>query len=209
LDSRTEYEIGLGKNLQTSFYFNLSSKTKTISDGIQKSTKTENKISFSNEWKLKLWDPVADPIGLALYAEYGIGSNEYEVESKLIMDKKINNLTIAGNITHEIEFVPNYSNNELFWDKENKLDYNLAFGYALGNKFHLTQENNFKNVYLEKDLAHSALYSGVGFSYVQDNFWVNFTAMPQVKSFKGTTNGNLNLDEYEKVQLRLLFSYAF
>jgi len=38
---------------------------------------------------------------------------------------------------------------------------------------------------------------------------VNFTAMPQVKSFKGETNGSLNLNEYEKIQIRLLFSYAF
>ncbi|MCL4484478.1 MAG: hypothetical protein M1445_18015, partial [Bacteroidetes bacterium] len=74
---------------------------------------------------------------------------------------------------------------------------------------HLTQENNIKNIYAEKKLEHSALYSGLGFSYLRDNFWVNFTAMPQVKSFKGAIDSKLNLDEFEKVQFRLLFSYAF
>ena len=209
LDNRTEFEIGLGKNLQTSFYLNLTTATKTVTEGTQKSTETENEISFSNEWKLKLMDPVANPIGLALYTEFGIGWYEYDLEGKLIVDKRINNLTIAGNTTFEAEFVPVYINNELNWDKESKVDYNLAFGYAIGHGFHLTQENNFRNVYIEKNLVHSALYSGLGFSYIHDNFWVNFTAMPQVKSFKGETNGSLNLNEYEKIQIRLLFSYAF
>ena len=88
------------------------------------------------------------------------------------------------------------------------MDGNLAFGYALGRGLHLTQENSFKNVYVGNELEHSALYSGLGFSYLKGNFWVNFTAMPQIKSFKGSTDGGLNLNEYEKVQFRLLFSYA-
>ena len=209
LDNRTEYEVGLGGNLQTSFYLNLTTKTKTVMEGAQKSTETNYEIGFSNEWKLKLLDQVANPLGLALYGEYGISSNEYELEGKIIIDKKINNLTIAGNATYEAEFAPTYVNNQLNWEKEGKVDYNPAFGYALSHGFHITQENNFKNVYVEKELEHSALYSGLGFSYVRDNFWVNFTAMPQIKSFKGATNSKLNLNEYEKVQFRLLFSYAF
>ncbi len=209
LDNRTEFEIGLGSKLQTSFYLNLTSVTKTESEGGVKSTVTEHEISFSNEWKLKLMDPVANPVGLALYAEYGIGSSEYELESKIIIDKKINNLTIAGNLSYEAEFAPVYVNNKLNWEKESKVDYNLSIGYAIGSGFHLTQENNIKNVYVANQLEHSALYSGLGFSYIHDNFWVNFTVMPQVKSFKGATNSTLNLNEYEKIQCRLLFSHAF
>ncbi|MEK7719395.1 MAG: hypothetical protein AAB347_07275 [Bacteroidota bacterium] len=209
LDNRTEFEVGLGSNLQTSFYLNLTSITQTVMDGTQKSTYTKHEIGFSNEWKLKLTDPVANPIGLALYGEYGISSSEYELEGKIIIDKKINNLTIAGNATYEGEFAPTYVNNKLKWEKEGHVDFNLAFGYAIGHGFHLTQENNFRNVYVEKELEHSALYSGLGFSYVRENFWVNFTALPQIKSFKGATDNKLNLDKFEKVQFRLLFSYAF
>lgn len=209
LDNRTEFEIGLGHNLQTSFYLNLTTKTKTDDQSSSYSLETENEIGFSNEWKLKLLDPVAHPIGLALYAEYGLSSNEYELEGKLILDKKIDRLTIAGNMTYEAEYAPSYENKRLHWEKEQKISYNLAFGYNIGNGFHLTQENNFNNVYVERELEHNALYSGLGFSYLHENFWVNFTAMPQIVSLKGKTNGNLNLDEFERVQLRLLFSYAF
>ncbi len=209
LDNRTEFEVGLGSKLQTSFYLNLTSITQTVEEAAVKSNTTEHEISFSNEWKLKLMDPVANPIGLALYAEYGIGSSEYEFEGKLILDKKVNNLTIATNAVYEMEIAPEYVNNSSVWNKENKLDYYLAFGYALSPKFQLTMENAFRNVYVEKELEHSALFSGLGFSYVQDNFWLNFTVLPQIKSFKGATSSFLNLNEYEKIQFRLLFSYAF
>jgi hypothetical protein len=101
LDNRTEFEIGLGGKLQTSFYLNLTSQTKTNEEAAAKSLQTENEISFSNEWKLKLMDPVANPFGLALYGEYGIGSSELELEGKVILDKKINKLTIAANAVYE------------------------------------------------------------------------------------------------------------
>lgn len=209
LDNRTEFEIGLGGRLQTAFYLNLTSKTQTTEELGVKSINTENNISFSNEFKFKLLDPVANPVGMALYGEYGIGSNEYELEGKLILDKKFNNLTVAANAVYEMEFAPAYDANELNWEKENKLEFYLAFAYGLSQKFHITLENAFKNVYAEKEFEHSALFSGLGFSYMSDNFWVNFAMMPQLKSFRGETNNNLNLNEYEKVQLRLLFSYVF
>lgn len=208
-DHRSEYEIGLGSNLQTAFYLNLTSKTKTVTENSIKFLSTSNEIGFSNEWKLKLLDPVAHLVGLAVYAEFGISSNEYEVEGKIIVDKKIGDLTIAANGVYEQEFIPGFNNNELEWEKEKKIEGYLAFAYSLNPKFHFTIENALKNVFAEDIIAHSALYSGLGFSYVQDKFWVNFTVLPQVKSFKGETDNNLNLNEYEKVQLRLLFSYMF
>lgn len=208
-DNRTEYEIGLGGNLQTAFYLNLTSATKTVTENSVKSLSTSTEIGFSNEWKLKLLDPVAHPVGLALYAEVGISSTEYELEGKVIIDKKIGNLTVAANGVYEQAFIPAYSHSEFSWENERKIEGYLAFAYTLNPKFHLTFENALKNAYEENTIAHSALYSGLGFSYVQEKFWVNFTALPQVKSFKGQTDTNLNLNEYEKVQFRLLFSYMF
>lgn len=208
-DNRTEFEIGLGRNLQTAFYLNLSSKTSTVMDDTVKSLSTENEFGFSNEWKLKLLDPVAHAVGLALYAEVGIASNEFELEGKVILDKKIGHLTIAFNGVYEYEFAPYYKNNKLNWESEQKLDGLLAFAWSFGTRFHLTQENTFKNVLLDGELTHSALYSGLGMSYSQDKFWLNFTVLPQVASFKGSTNATLNLNEYEKIQFRLLFSYMF
>lgn len=209
LDNRSEFEIGLGKKLQTSFYLNLTSITNTIEENSAKALNTEHEISFSNEWKYKLLDPVADPLGMALYGEYGIGSNEYEMEGKLIIDKRIGDFTIAGNAVYELEIKPAIENDETVWEKESKNEYYLALGYSFSPKFHITMENAFKNVFEGGILHHSALYSGFGIACVQENFWINFTVLPQIASFKGETNSKLNLNEFEKVQLRLLFSYAF
>lgn len=209
IDNRTEFEIGLGKNLQTAFYLNLTSKTQTVELNASKSLETENEISFSNEWKYKILDPVAHPVGLALYGEYGIGSSEYELEGKLILDKKIKDFTLAANAVYELELKPGYDGDEKDWEKEIKNEYYLALGYSFSPKFHLTVENAFKNVFEDGTLLHSALYTGPGVSYAQENFWINFTVLPQVASFKGETSTNLNLNEFEKVQFRLLFSYVF
>ena len=210
LDNRTEFEVGLGHNLQTAFYLNLSSISQAYSIGGSKSLETTNEISFSNEWKLKLADPVANPVGIALYGEYGIGTKEYELEGKFILDKKLNNLTVASNLIYELELEAEPLANEIEWEKEHKADFNLSLAYSFSPTFALTMENTYRNVIKDGELEHSALFSGLGFSYAQDNFWINFTALPQVKSFKGQTGSDaLNLNEFEKLQLRLLFSYAF
>lgn len=208
-DNRTEYEIGLGNRLQTAFYLNLSSKTFTESDDAHTYLSTENEIGFSNEWKLKLLDPVAHPVGLALYAEVGIASNELELEGKLILDKKIDNLTIAFNGVYEQELAPFYQNSALDWEKEHKMEALLALAWTFNPHFSITQENTFRNVLEDENIAHSALYSGLGLSYCEDKFWLNFTVLPQIASFKGSTNANINLNEYEKIQFRVLFSYMF
>ncbi|HLP04321.1 MAG TPA: hypothetical protein VK152_02725 [Paludibacter sp.] len=210
LDHRTELEVGLGKNLQTAFYLNLTSKTKGVGSNGSYSLANENKISFSNEWKYKLMDPVANPFGLALYGEYGIGTNEYELEGKVIVDKKIGAVTLAANIIYEMELEPGYNGSEFELEaEEHKADFNFSTAYSLNRRFNLTMESAFRNVFTENGLEHSALYAGLGLSYVQDNFFINFSILPQLKSFRGNdANITLNLNEFEKIQCRLLLSYA-
>ena len=209
LDNRTEFEIGLGKNLQTAFYLNLTTKTQTVEEMSQKTLEKENSISISNEWKYKFSDPVADPLGFALYGEYGIGSDEYELEGKIILDKKLKDFFLAGNLIYELELEPGLEENETDWENEHKADMNIALAYSFNLDWHITTEHSFKNVFEEGNWEHSAIYSGLGFSHMMDNFWINFTAMPQIVSFKGETNSSLNLNEFEKIQFRLLFSYVF
>jgi hypothetical protein len=207
-DNRSEFEIGLGSKLQTSFYLNLTSISSSTDINSIKSIETEHEISFSNEWKLKLSDPVANPLGLALYFEYGIGSSEYDVEGKFIIDKRIRNLTFAVNVVYELEYAPFIEADHTDWARENKADFDLAFAWSLNPKFAVTLESTFRNVITEGEFEHSALYAGPGFSWVQNNFWLNFTILPQVASFKGQTGSSLNLNEFEKIQFRLIFSYV-
>src|SRR5437016_3949527 len=49
LDTRTEFEFGLGGNFQTSLYLNVSSELDAAGN-------SEQSFGFSNEWKYKLLD---------------------------------------------------------------------------------------------------------------------------------------------------------
>jgi len=201
LDQRLEFETGLGKGLQSSFYVNFSSKAEATGLSAAGEIETKNSLAFSNEWKLKLMDPVANLFGLALYGEYGIAADEFELEAKIIADKRIKKLTMAMNLSGEMEIEPE-------WEKETVLDLNLALAWSLSPRFSLTLENMYRTVYVNGIAGHKAIFAGPGFSMVNERFWVNFTILPQVLAFSNTTSGKLDLDEFERVQFRLLFSYA-
>src|SRR4051812_18031166 len=62
VDQRFELELGVGKNWQTAFYFNTSTEVSLGAFGLERSTS----IGFSNEWKWKMSDPVANKIGSGL-----------------------------------------------------------------------------------------------------------------------------------------------
>jgi len=100
-DQQMEVEFGLGKNWQTAFYLNrYQQRFSTSADG----TTTSNEIGFSNEWKVKLSDPVANKLGLALYGEWSLkGGDELELETKLILDKVIGKHLFAFNAVYEFE----------------------------------------------------------------------------------------------------------
>src|ERR1700694_3079125 len=65
-DQRLELEFGLGKKVQTAFYFNRFQNTSI--DSLGKNT-TTTEIGFSNEWKWKMSDPIENRVGSALYGE--------------------------------------------------------------------------------------------------------------------------------------------
>ena len=195
------------KNLQTAFYLNLSSITAGVDGPAGFQTEKENEISFSNEFKLKLKDPVADPFGLALYAEYGIGSSEYELEGKLIIDRKAGNFTLAGNAVFETEFKAESAPGETDWERESKPELYAALAWSAKPGFALSLESAWLNVAEDGELEHSSVFAGPGLSVARENFWVNLSVLPQIVSFTDNSGGPTDLDEFEKFQFRLLFSY--
>jgi hypothetical protein len=211
LDARAEFEIGLGKRLQTAFYLNYSSKAAgyMIGDTLA-AIENEGEFSFSNEWKYKFSDPVANAIGSALYGEVTVSATELELEAKMILDKRIGRVTQALNLSFEPEWAWAPSGAEITAGTEYKFEFSYAFGANLGKGFSLGAELLNPNVYTVADgWAHSAIYAGPTLSYSGDNFWINVTFMPQVAGLRGITPGQgLNLSEYERYQARVLFSYA-
>ena len=108
IDSRLEFEVGVGKNTQTAFYFNFSQDAKAVLNGADVTIEKSFDISFSNEWLHQFKNPVSDKIGVAAYGEFKIGLQEIELESKLILDKQINKFTTVGNIILEYEITKDF-----------------------------------------------------------------------------------------------------
>ncbi|NEW81652.1 MAG: hypothetical protein GZ094_04725 [Mariniphaga sp.] len=207
---RMEYEVGLGGKLQTSFYLNYRySKSIVEENGIQ-SLKNDVDYSFSNEWKLKLSDPVANRIGSALYFEYTLAPGETEIEGKIILDKQIGNFTHAFNLVGEYEFEkefkPDGTRIKTENERELKVELNYGLSYRIKNNLSVGVEAMNQNQIAESKWENSVLTLGPCISYSTNGFWVNLTVMPQIANLKG---GGLELNEHERLQTRLIFSYVF
>ena len=208
LDQRTEFEIGLANNLQTSFYLNTEWKVFDDNGTTAGGNSTSSVgVSFSNEWKLKLAYRVADPMGFALYGEWTLGLSETELEGKLILDKQVGPLLLAFNVVGEQEWETELVNGVEETTKEFKLQLVGGVSYDVTRAFALGLEARNVNTYLNGDLAISTLFAGPAVSYTAETWWATLTFLPQVTAFKGATDGGLNLNDHEKFETRLLFSF--
>ncbi|RPI00615.1 MAG: hypothetical protein EHM64_16915 [Ignavibacteriae bacterium] len=208
LDQRVEYEFGVINNLMGSIYLN-SSWYAQDSTGVKMNgaDMTGQAISISSEWKYKLMDRVADLFGLALYGEATLGLHEDELEGKILFDKQFRSILLAFNGVVEQEWETEMDNGIAQTEEELSLEFDLGASYQATPSFSFGFEMRNHNVIKDGDIEHSAFFAGPVVSYAAENWWATFTVLPQIASLKGSTTGNLDLHEYEKVEARLLFSF--
>ena len=218
---RIEFELGLGKKLQTSFYLNINTssayaigkKLELINSVVTEQNDTSiisgTDFSFSNEWKYKISDPVGNFIGSALYAEIGLGTKETELEVKLILDKQFGKFTTALNLVGVYGIGKELIDNKVKDETEFAAEINYGLSYKLGSHVHLGVEANSLNGFNDGKIETSVLYAGPVLSVAGDRFWINLTVFPQISALKGATDGGLDLINHSKLDTRLLFSYAF
>lgn len=210
IQNRVEYEVGLGSNLQTSFYLN--SKQKAFFDSASgEIIMNATEISVSNEWKYKFSDPLANKIGFAGYAEFTVATDELEIELKAIFDKKIGRTLHAVNITFEPEWETTAIDGKKATRTALKYDFNYAFSYNINKNWNIGAEAINRNVYIKDDnFTHSALFAGPTLGYNIDKFWINLSFSPQVAGLNNPNHASgLNLDEFTKIDSRIIFSYSF
>jgi hypothetical protein len=222
-DNRIEFEVGLGSRLQTAFYLNIGTASvkqlsyESTASGTGQpvpvstwSLGTETEVSFSNEWKYKIADPVADAVGLALYGEYTVSAKGIELEPRVILDKSYGAAIVAFNAAGEFEFEKQLEQDGTEQTAtESGLELTLAGSWELARGVHLGAEIVNRNGFEEGTLLHSVLFGGPTIAYAQQDFWINLTILPQLVALKGATENGLALDIYERLETRLLFSYAF
>ena len=208
IDERVEFEVGLSNRLQTSFYLNMKSVTAKADSSLQTDFEFEG---ISNEWKLKLRDPVADPFGLALYFEWSASTNAVELETRVIADKRSNNFLFAFNagVEPEWEFQVESGTDEVNAENEITFEFNLAGAYFVHPSTSVGLEVRNHNLYAQDGgYQHSALFAGPVVSYSSPTWWATLTVLPQIAKLKGSqadAGNHLVLSELEKLEVRLLF----
>ena len=211
-DHRAELEWGLGGNWQTSFYLNWQQVTAENFDPVTgASLGNSHAFEFkgiSSEWKYKLLDPVADRIGLALYGELSLGSDEVELESKLILDKKIGRHLFAYNLVgeYEVQYTPGHRASAL------KIQNDLGYSLGFGDHFSAGLELNTRAERAGGVWEYHALYAGPVIHYTAKNWWVTLTALQQLPALKksaATPDSRYIFDEQERTNIRLLLSHRF
>lgn len=208
LDQRAEFEFGLGNNLMSAFYLNNSWRLQDENGAAAGGDAVPSQeVSISSEWKYKLLDRVASPVGLGLYGEATVGLNEFELEGKLLLDKQMGDLLVAFNGVVEHEWETELENGVSSTAKELNLEFNLGASYQMAGSFSMGVELRNTNTLIKGEVVNSVLFAGPVLAYADEYWWAALTVMPQVTAFKGATEGRLSLDDHEKVETRLLFSF--
>jgi hypothetical protein len=200
-DHRLEFEWGITNRLQTAFYVNF--RNVSLDNGSGMETEFEFQ-GISSEWKYQFTKPKKDALGFALYGEIGLSTNEAELEAKLIFDKNVKKSTFALNLVFENEW--ELSSGEA--ESEMVFEGDLAWCYDITSSLSAGLEVRNHNEFVEGEWEHSALFAGPVISFSQPSWWFTLTVLPQLAALKGETGETgLVLDEHEKLETRLLFSF--
>ncbi|MCX6290567.1 MAG: hypothetical protein NT126_02230 [Bacteroidetes bacterium] len=208
LDQRVEFEVGLGQKIQTAFYLNVNTESAGTLDGIEQSSS----IGFSNEWKFKLTDPVANKFGTALYAEIGFNGREIELEGKFILDKKVGNNILAFNGSAEYEIKYDVADGKTITETETPFELNFAYLHLINSHFGIGLEaRNHNEVAEGAGWENSVWYAGPSFHFGSESWLINLNIQPQLfnaRKESGSTE-TLELSAHEKVEARLIVSFDF
>jgi len=199
-DLRSEFEYGLTDRLTSALYLNFNS----LHEDLPGQAQDEDSFEFgglSSEWKLKLTDPTADPLGSLLYAEVTSNFEEVELEQKLVLGKDFEKVVLAFNATAEEEW--EFEEDET--EKELALEFTAGAAYRITGQFALGVELREKNVFPEmEDLEHAAFFAGPVVHFSRDRWWIALTVLPQIVALEGRTQDSLDLDEFERAEVRLI-----
>ena len=204
-DFREELEYGLTDRLTVAGYLNFKN---THSAGVTGQT-DESGIEFegvSTELKYQLLNPNTKPMGLLLYGEATYNGEEFELEEKLVLQKNFGAKWVAAfNVILEEEwaFTPTDTEEELALELTAGIGYKLTPHWALG-----LEGRNVRTFPAFDSEKSSAWFVGPAIHYGSSQWWATLTVLPQVAGRPDTRSG-LNLDEHERIEVRLIAGINF
>jgi hypothetical protein len=201
LDHRMELEWGIARGVQTALYLNFRVQAEDVAGAMVKETKFRG---FSSEWKFSVLDPVADPLGLGLYLEFGVQPHEVEFEAKVLVDKVIGPLVLAFNAVGEAEVKPQAGGAAP--EVEGKLIFLLGAGVMIGQHFAIGAEVREMNVFEHGELEHAWLHAGPAVHVRGERVWGTLTVLPQLLDLKSRKH---DLESGAALEARLLVGVHF
>ena len=205
-DLRQELEYGVTDRYTVALYLNEKAESyRDTATGEDVSEMSWKGISIEN--RFNVLNPAEKPIGLTLYLEGRYSGEEAEVEEKLIFGQRHGDWKWAFNLIHATEWEDNL--NEI----EGEIGASLGLARDLGKNWSLGLEA--QNVTLlpgYEEVESSAVFVGPVLGFRQDKWWAALTVAPQVYGWdKDNTDGNssLSLNDFERVNIRLLIGINF
>ena len=204
-DFREELEFGLTEKLTSALYLNFRNTHSEDAPSVVDQDKFEFK-GVSSEWKYQLLNPNTKPVGVLIYAEATYEGEEFELEEKIVLQKNFGEkwvLALNATVEQEWKFEPAATESELGLELTGGLSYKLTPHWALGLEGRNVRK--FPDFDSEKS---SAWFVGPAIHYGSSKWWTTLTVLPQVAGRPDTRSG-LNLDEHERIEVRLIAGINF
>lgn len=206
-DFRQELEYGVTDWYSAAFYVN--ERQQSFYDpgtGTDYSNFEWTGVSLEN--RFNVINPANHAVGLTLYLEGTYAGDEGSLEEKIILGQRHGNWKWAFNIEHETEWEDDWS------EVEGEFGASLGIAYDLGKHWSVGLELRNVNLFPEySSWESSALYLGPVVSYHRDQWWAALTVLPQIYGWNNSAsqdgNSNLELNDNEKINVRLLFGVNF
>jgi len=200
---REEIEYGVTDRLNASIYLNLAYQGNRGVPGF------DDDLSFgfesmSTEWKYKLTDPAADPIGVLLYAELAFSDGAYEIETKLVLSKEIGPWTFAYNFIYEAEYSKSDDPAQIpQWTWEHEIFNTVGVSYSFSPKVAIGVEayDAYRIDYFNNSSTH-AFFVGPNVHVSGGSWWATLTFLRQVTS-------EFSDDDNTKYSVRLIIGVNF
>ncbi len=191
VDFRNELEFGATEHLQIGIY---------LADWgyLEDPDAHEHGFSYQSsalELIYNLSNPTTDLLGSALYAEIRGGPDEFELESKVILQKNIGRFVVAYNGTLEAEWEEDHLE-----ERAGEVSQSLGVSYEISPTWlvgiELLHEIDLPDWSEAED---SVVYGGPNVSYRRGNWWATVTPLVQL------TNIAAEVD----LQTRVIFGFSF
>ena len=206
-DLRQELEFGVTDRYSAALYMNETAQSYRVpATGANESEFGWKGLSLEN--RFNVLNPATHMIGLTLYLEGRYSGEEAALEQKIIIGQRHGNWKWAFNIEHETEWEDNLRK------VEGELGASLGIARDLGKHWALGLELRNENILPEyKSWENLALFLGPVLSYRQEKWWAALTVMPQIYGWNNSRsqdgNSHLELNDHEKLNIRLLFGFNF